>query len=46
MMRNQEINGAVILGPLFSKWMWVFQLYQTAFQLEDKHLFKLLLHLQ
>ena len=41
MIRNQKIKGTFILGPLFSKWLGVFQYLLDCFQLEDEHLFKI-----
>ena len=35
MMQNQEIKGTFILGPLFSKWMGVFQSLLDCFSIEE-----------
>ena len=41
MIRNQKMKGTFILGPLFSKWMGVFQYLLDCFQSEAEHLFKI-----
>ena len=39
MIRNQKIQGTFICGPLFFKWMGIFQSWLDCFQLEYEHLF-------
>ena len=46
MIRNQEIAGTFVLGPLFLKWVWYLSLCCNVNQQEDRHLFKILLRFQ